>query len=592
MIAKHILRKPGNDNVRALGQYIADANHEGEKCLMFWHEGCVSLPEDYDLALAEIEMTQAMNTRCQSDKTYHLMVSFRPEDEARLTPEAFQQIELAMAEALGLSEHQRVCGVHKNTNHQHMHVAYNLIHPEKFTKERTYRDFYKLAEACRAMEDKFGLAVDLGMEAKREKRLNQRAAAMEAHSGEQSFQSFAFDRKGQILDKMKEATTWKEAHQILAVYGIGIKEQGNGFALMSLQGKETMKASALDRSLSKSILTTRFGAYVKPEASTQPSREPYTRKPIQPRSPERDQLYKDYQAALREKIAIIDGEKNRNQAELAKLHEQWVKAKEILTRETFSRKALFKRLDLMRGRRSETLAQTKLEHQERLAAIKKEYPWCNWNDYLKHQAEHGNKTALEVLRSRPESASAKARADRDSYQLEKERARLAAAHREKAILHYTYGANQRQAITAINRMALLATQEQLRIKAGIGDAALFTGYRQTIDNRGVVIFTLPHGGTIRDTGRNLHFSPDEVTREAVMRYALAKFGKALNLKGNAIERKKHGQGPERKTIEPHLAIFRESARYGLRTLSRLSLAFGRKRTEVLLPNHARTDLER
>lgn len=268
MIAKRILRKPGNDNARALGHYIADASHEGEKCLMFWHEGCLSLPEDYDLALAEIEATQTMNTRCHSDKTYHLMVSFRSEDEDKLTPVAFRQIELAMADALGLSEHQRVCGVHKNTNHLHMHVAYNLIHPEKLTKERTFRDFYKLSKACRVMEEKFGLAVDPGMEAKQEKRLNQRAAAMEAHSGEQSFQSFALDRKDQVLDKMKEATTWEEVHQLLAVYGIQIKKQGNGFAVVNLQGKETMKASALDRSLSKAKLTARFGMYVEPENYT------------------------------------------------------------------------------------------------------------------------------------------------------------------------------------------------------------------------------------------------------------------------------------------------------------------------------------
>jgi hypothetical protein len=68
-------------------------------------------------------------------------------------------------------------------------------------------------------------------------------------------------------------------------------------------------------------------------------------------------------------------------------------------------------------------------------------------------------------------------------------------------------------------LARLAIQEQLRIQAGIEGTALFTGYRQTIDNRGVVIFILPHGGTIRDAGKKLHFSPDEVTREAATRPA-------------------------------------------------------------------------
>lgn len=232
------------------------------------------------------------------------------------------------------------------------------------------------------------------------------------------------------------------------------------------------------------------------------------------------------------------------------LHEQWTKAKEILAQETFSRKALFKRLDLMRGRRSETLVRARLKHRERLADIRKQYPWHNWNGYLKHQAASGNKAALEVLRSRPESTPPKSGPDLDSYQLAMERANLAAAQREKAMLQSAYGAGQRQAITAINRMALLATQEQLRIKASFGNTALFTGYRQTIDNRGVVIFTLPHGGTIRDAGKKLQFSQDEVTREAVICYALAKFGKAFDIKGNTIEREKNGRGTEKKTTKP------------------------------------------
>ena len=75
---------------RKLGNYCRDANHAGEKCLMSWHAGC--LAPDYNLALAEIEATQAMNSRAKNDKTYHLMVSFRPEDEAKLTAEDYKKI--------------------------------------------------------------------------------------------------------------------------------------------------------------------------------------------------------------------------------------------------------------------------------------------------------------------------------------------------------------------------------------------------------------------------------------------------------------------------------------------------------------------
>lgn len=44
----------------------------------------------------------------QGAKTYHLLVSFRPEDETRLAPEVFQDIERRFAAALGYAEHQRI----------------------------------------------------------------------------------------------------------------------------------------------------------------------------------------------------------------------------------------------------------------------------------------------------------------------------------------------------------------------------------------------------------------------------------------------------------------------------------------------------
>ena len=91
--------------------------------------------------------------------------------------------------------------------------------------------------------------------------------------------------------------------------------------------------------------------------------------------------------------------------------------------------------------------------------------------------------ALEVLRSHPESVPAKTGPDLDSYLLDKERANLEAARREKAISGTPF--RRRKTMTAINRMGLLVIQEQLRIKAGIEKTSMFAGYRQTIDNRGV-----------------------------------------------------------------------------------------------------------
>ena len=123
---------------------------------MSWCAGCWA-GDDYDLAVQEVADTQALNRRTGKEKTYHLIISFHPEDEGKLTPDVFKQIEERFADALGLSEHQRHCGVHVNTENIHMHVAYNLIHPEKLTRVEPWRDYIKRDKLCRELEKEYGL---------------------------------------------------------------------------------------------------------------------------------------------------------------------------------------------------------------------------------------------------------------------------------------------------------------------------------------------------------------------------------------------------------------------------------------------------
>ena len=126
MISKKVGIAPKNDRYGKLAAYIADAGPNGEKNLMSWSAGCLG-DDDYQRGIAEVLDVQAMNTRTRLSKTYHLVISFRPEDEGKLNPELFKTIETRFAVALGYEEHQRHCGVHKNTGNLHMHIAYNML---------------------------------------------------------------------------------------------------------------------------------------------------------------------------------------------------------------------------------------------------------------------------------------------------------------------------------------------------------------------------------------------------------------------------------------------------------------------------------
>ncbi|MGD9950077.1 MAG: TraI/MobA(P) family conjugative relaxase [Desulfobulbus sp.] len=595
MIAKRINTKPGNGNSRQLGLYIADASHEGEKLLFAWHEGCLS--DTYEMALVEIEATQGMNTRCQGGKTYHLMVSFRPEDEAKLTPESMRDIESAFAQALGFGDHQRLCGVHKNTNNMHLHVAYNMIHPEKFTKHEPFRDFYKLSEACRAMETKYGLVVDNGISNDQEPspQIDQRAASMEAHSGEQSFQSYVLEHKDDLLQTLQGAQNWQEVHVALAGYGMEIKSRGNGLVVISTTGKGAIKASSIDRSISKKRLTDRLGAYSASIISVTPNKK-YDQKPIQPRSEARTKLYPHYKKLLEERTAQMGILRQQATTGLLSIRERYSKQREDIEQRILPRKTQSNLRQILKV--EERLAREKesASGQERLQEVRKRYPFHNWNGYLKWQAQQGNITALEVLRSRTQGNDPAAAPEGQpaEYYETKRQIKLKALEKEQQLVTSTLTTKHRGGLIAVTRMEQLAAQETLHQTVERDVQKMFSGVRHTIDNNGIVIFTLPGGGTIRDTGKKLHFSLDATTQKAALIYGQARFGKNIQVNENTIERKMYerDQGSRSRDNKPYLAGIKQVYQNGLRRLSELDVVRFGKRAKMLLPGHARPDLER
>ena len=592
MIAKRIKAKPQNDNYGQLGKYIADASHEGEKLLVAWHAGCLS--ETYETALMEIQATQAMNTRCKGEKTYHLVVSFRPEDEAKLTPAAFQDIEKAMAEALGLGEHQRLCGVHQNTNNMHLHIAYNMIDPERFTKKEPYRDFYKLSEACRAMEAKYGLIADNGISQDRETvQIGQRAASMEAQSGEQSFQSYALERKTALLEVLEKSTSWREIHAALAEHGMAIKPHGNGLAVVNIHGKGSIKASAIHRSLSKKCLEDRFGAYTASTEGASPAQ--YNRKPLQPRTPEREKLYLEYQKLLEQRQSQLDAMRKHNDTGWLSIKDRFSGEQKALEMRILPRRSKIRLRHILKVREQQAVEEFRATGQARLKEIRDTYPFHNWNGFLKWQADNGNETALEVLRSRKLETEPVERENPETYYAARREIKRLALEKELQIAGSSIGRKHQSGLVAITRMEQLAAQEILQRASGMGDQALlFSRVQHTIDNSGIIIFQLINGGTIRDTGKKVYFSCDETTRKAALIYGQMRFGKGIQINGNTIERKPHGK-QNRYWAGDHklrLAVIKQICRNGLRTLSELNVVRFGKRTKMLLSGHARRDLER
>lgn len=551
MISKRVFINAGNDNYARLATYIADAGTHskqgGEKCLMNWCAGMLG-GEDYAEGIAEAKDVQARNTRAAS-KTYHLVISFRPEDEARLTPEVFKAIEARFASALGYTEHQRHCGVHQNTANLHMHVAYNMIHPEKYTCHKEFRDFWIRDKVCRAVEREFGLTVDHGIEqsSSGRSRVNEKARQVEAHTGQQSFNSYAKGHREEILHSLEAATSWQDIHAALAAHGMEIKPHGNGLAIKdrhSSRPTNAIKASTLDRSLSLKKLENRFGEY-QPSHNLDHAQERsrYTAVPLH-RSPERGQLFAEYQAGIEVRKATLQTVKDREDAALAAIRAEWAAKRRELERKNIAKQNLRRLLQIARKHEAEALAMAKLDFQEPRNTVRQDIPFTSWNGFLQHKAEQGNEIALAVLRSRKETVEPEQAAPAKNWSQHgigqasassTTRAEYAAREREILELEGISGKG-RTRLQAALRMEQVLQQNRLRS----------TEFQHYVDRKGTVIFSLQGGARIRDNGEDVLFSAgSESAKQAALAYARKKWGKNLELFGNKIMKT-----AQRKRISP------------------------------------------
>ncbi|WP_049595649.1 TraI/MobA(P) family conjugative relaxase [Escherichia coli] len=245
-----------------LADYITNPQSKQERVGVIKVTNCQS--QDVQDAVTEVNITQRLNTRSESDKTYHLVISFRPGEKP--SEDVINAIEESVCQSLGFGDHQRLSAVHHDTDNLHIHVAINKINPDTLTIHNPYNDYRVLAESCAYLEKKFGLEVDNHMPTRSAS--EKRAKDMEKHSGIQSLLSWV---KTECAEQLLNAHSWQELHQAMQQNGLELRQKGNGFVIAGPDGL-AVKASSIDRSLSRAALEKKLGSFEPSILDTKPSR--------------------------------------------------------------------------------------------------------------------------------------------------------------------------------------------------------------------------------------------------------------------------------------------------------------------------------
>jgi hypothetical protein len=404
-----------------------------------------------------------------------------------------------------------------------------MIHPERLSRKEPFRDYKARDALCRRLEREFGLAVDNGREQAIENHLSAKAAALEAHSGQESFATYAKRKGKDILAELERARSWQEVHTIFAGFGMAIKPHGNGLVVKDKHGPHAVKASAVDRSLSMKKLEARFGPFAPQkifEAINE--RDRYQAVPLQ-RSPERGELYARYKAGIVQRKARLQEIKEREATALAAIRKEWAAKRAEIEAMSIAKKNRRNLMALARKHEAEAIAKAKLEFLPEREAVRRDVSFTSWSGFLRLEANQGNETALAMLRSRNETTKPEREAEKPPQWEHPAFAHAAAAEKERAALERTdLSPKSRKQLLAFARMELLA--EEARAQGNdLGEI------RRRIDNKGVVIFTLPSGGSVRDTGREVFYSAhDEKAMELAARYAVLKWGRNVGVEPGRI----------------------------------------------------------
>lgn len=228
--------------------------------------------EDVKGARFETAVLQKQNTRAKSSDTMHLVVSF-PAGEVP-SKEVLEKIEDRLAKSLGMEMHQRISVTHHDTDHFHLHIAINKVHPVSHNLISPAFSWTALAKCALQCEQDFKLTHDnhvvqrvLFVDGKPvienyepgdDYIRNQKARDMEFKEGIESVTRFL---KNEMLEPLSGAKTWQEFNSLLKDKGLTLQIKGNGFVFKTDDDSVSVKASPVSREFSFEKLSKKLGPF-------------------------------------------------------------------------------------------------------------------------------------------------------------------------------------------------------------------------------------------------------------------------------------------------------------------------------------------
>ncbi|MHB8389925.1 MAG: TraI/MobA(P) family conjugative relaxase [Acidobacteriaceae bacterium] len=263
----------------------------------------LATPEDRRILAELLDTTARRNPRFRGNPVYHLALSWHEGEHP--TQIQIRQSVTHLMTTLKMAECEAVYAVHRDTEHDHVHLVINRIHPTKGTVAGPPQfDYFKIDKACRELELQHGWARDPGpyivslgpdghpqvrrqtqdewahWKRQRGRRPNARARRAARNRGIPSFQAWVAGDPGQAVWTVlnQPGASWRRVHETLAAYGVTLVPGDPGLVVTTTlpEGRVlAAQASHLGHDLNTPLLVQQLGPFTSMIPRSIPTEETY-----------------------------------------------------------------------------------------------------------------------------------------------------------------------------------------------------------------------------------------------------------------------------------------------------------------------------
>lgn len=224
------------------------------------------LPTD-DAAAVPIIMraTAAQSVRVQKP-VYHLSIALPPEET--LSQDVMERVVDQSLADLGLSGHQALMVAHNDTDHQHVHVMVNRVHPESGKAWCNSLDWSRIEKSLRTQEKELGLRYVPGIHSDPEmahelsRRPTRGDLARARRLNQKAMHLMSADELAELRANMKplfeKCRSWDDL-AACSVSLVGVEVQAKGQGLILTNGERYAKLSQMGKGVRLKELEEKFG---------------------------------------------------------------------------------------------------------------------------------------------------------------------------------------------------------------------------------------------------------------------------------------------------------------------------------------------